>query len=70
MYIRLTGTKGVMGYFDLMHKRPLRMVHLEKLFAAQRIRLDEYALRPNVNTLSDSYNCMFSYRTFNNIVIL
>ena len=37
-----------MGHFDLMRKRTLRMVHLEKLFVAMRIELDKYAPRPNV----------------------
>ena len=46
-YIRFTGTKGVTGHFDLIHKGPLRMLHIEKFVAAQRIRLDKYALRPN-----------------------
>ena len=40
--IRYSGTRGVMRHFDFMRNRTLRIVNLEKLFAAKRIRLNEY----------------------------
>ena len=47
--IRLSGPKGVMTHFDFMHKRTLRMYNLEKLFAARKIRLNDYASTRNVS---------------------
>ena len=47
--IRCYDTKGVMEHFNFMHKRTLRMYDLEKFFNTQEIRLDEYAVMPNVN---------------------
>ena len=37
-----------MGHFDFMRNRTLRIVNLEKLFAAKRIRLNEYIAMQNV----------------------
>ena len=47
---RYSGTKGVMKHFDLMRSRTLRMHNLEKLFAAKRVRLDQYATTSNVSS--------------------
>ena len=46
---RYSDTKGVIGHFDFMRKRTLCIYNLEKLFAAQRIRLEKYAVTPNVS---------------------
>ena len=47
--VKDSDTKGVMKYFDFMRTRVLRIYNLEKLLAAKRIRLDEYAAAPNVS---------------------
>ena len=47
--VRYSDTKCVTDHFDFMHRKILRIYNLEKLFAAQRIRLDEYAATLNVS---------------------
>ena len=46
--IRYFGTRGVMRHFDFIRNRTLRIVNLEKLFAAKRIRLNEYTAMQSV----------------------
>ena len=43
-------TEGVIEHLNFMHKKTLRMHNLEKLFAARKNKLNEYAVVSNVKS--------------------
>lgn len=49
-----------MDHFDFMRKRTLGIVNLEKLFAAKRIRLNEYTSMQNVRHIYIINNFMLT----------